>query len=163
MKYFKISILFVLSSIFILNSCESDIDEEKPIIDIDFEGAFPVNCDTLYFGDTITMKVLFTDNVELGSYSLDIHNNFDHHTHTTEVTECNLDDVKDPDNPFVLLENYSIPEGLSEYKTSLNIYIPKSDSEGVYDDGDYHFFISLTDKVGWSKQMGLSIKILQRK
>ena len=33
---------------------------------------------------------------------------------------------------------------------------------GLYDEGDYHFFISLTDKEGWSAQKGLSVKMLHR-
>jgi len=149
------------------NACEKDdeIDEKKPIIDLTIQDAFPVNCDTLYFGETFELKVLFSDNVELGSenaYSIDIHHNFDHHSHSTEVTECNLDPKKDPVNPFLLIENYDIPEGLREYTTDLSISIPSADEDGQYDEGDYHFMIKVTDKEGWSVQKGLSIKMLHR-
>jgi hypothetical protein len=105
---------------------------------------------------------LFTDNAELGSYSIDIHNNFDHHSHSTEVTECSLDPIKDPVNPFLFIEDYNIPAGQSDYQTNMSISIPSSNGNGVYDEGDYHFFISLTDKEGWSAQKGLSIKMLHR-
>ena len=151
----------VILLIFAFTTChKDDVDDEKPAIDLTFPDAFPVNCDTLYFGETVTFKALFTDNIELGSYSIDIHNNFDHHSHSTEVTECNLDDIKNPINPYVSIEDYDIPEGLDAYETSLEIIIPNSDSNGEFDEGDYHFFISLTDKEGWSTQKGLSIKIL---
>jgi hypothetical protein len=30
-----------------------------------------------------------------------------------------------------------------------------------FDPGDYHFFISLTDREGWSAQKGLNIKVLK--
>lgn len=143
-------------------SCEKDIDKEKPIIDLSIPDAFPVNCDTLYFGETFELKALFSDNAELGSYSIDIHNNFDHHAHSTEVTECTLDPVKDPVNPFLLMEGYDIPASLMEYETDVSISIPASNGTGTYDEGDYHFFISLTDAEGWSTQKGLSIKILYR-
>lgn len=162
MKAFKIfsGLIFML---FVFSTCSKDeVDDEKPEIDLTVSGAFPQNCDTLYFGETFTFKVLFTDNVELGSFSIDIHNNFDHHSHSTEVTECNLDDVKDPVNAYVSIEDYDIPEGLNTYEMLLGITIPNSDSEGEFDEGDYHFFISLTDKEGWSIQKGLSIKILRR-
>jgi hypothetical protein len=154
-------ILFFILLIFII-SCEKDddIDTEKPIIDLTIQDAFPVNCDTLYFGVTFELKTLFSDNAELGSYSIEIHNNFDHHSHSTEVTECNLDPIKDPVNPFTFIEDYDIPTGIKEYETNILISIPSGNANGTFDEGDYHFMIRLTDKEGWSTQKGLSIKIL---
>ncbi|HDP55202.1 MAG TPA: DUF4625 domain-containing protein, partial [Bacteroidetes bacterium] len=134
----------------------------KPVIDLSIQDAFPVNCDTLYFGESFELKVLFTDNVELGSYSIDIHHNFDHHSHSTEVIECSLDPIKDPINPFLFIEDYNIPAGQTHYQTNTSISIPARNENGAYDEGDYHFFISLTDKEGWSAQKGLSIKMLHR-
>ena len=146
------------------NSCgkEDEIDKVKPVIDLSIQNAFPVNCDTLYFGESFELKVLFTDNVELGSYSIDIHNNFDHHSHSTEVTKCSLDQIKDPVNPFLFIDDYNIPAGQSDFQTNMPISIPSGNRNGAYDEGDYHFFISLTDKEGWSAQKGLSIKMLHR-
>jgi hypothetical protein len=167
MKYIKILALLVLIlPLFISCGDDDEIDEEVPEIDLSIDGAFPTNCDTLYFGETFTMKVLFSDNVELGScdaYSIDIHNNFDHHSHTTEVVECNLDDIKDAVNAYVSITSYDIPEGVSEYETDLEITLPSTDSDGnTYDTGDYHFFFSISDKEGWTTQKGLSLKILYR-
>lgn len=144
-------------------SCEKEIDKELPVIDLGIQDAFPVNCDTLYFGESFELKVLFSDNAELGSFSIDIHNNFDHHSHSTEVSECHLGPVKEPVNPFKLIEEYEIPAGQTEYETDLSISVPSGNETGPYDEGDYHFFISLTDAEGWSSQKGLSIKILERK
>ena len=160
----KNSIILLGFLFFLLGSCEkdNDIDTEKPSIDISFADAFPVNCGTIYFGESFELKVLFSDNAELGSYSIDIHNNFDHHSHSTEVTACSLGSVKEPVNPYVFIDDYSIASGLKEYQTSLSISVPAGDNAGMYDEGDYHFFISLTDKEGWSAQKGLSIKMLHR-
>lgn len=146
------------------NACNKDneIDTEKPIIDLSIRDAFPLNCDTLYFGESFKFKVLFTDNVELGSYSLDIHHNFDHHSHSTEVSDCQLDLKKNPLNPFVLIQDFEIPNGLKNYETSQIISIPSGNGNSLYDEGDYHFFIRLTDKEGWSDQKGLSIKMVHR-
>lgn len=164
-RYF-IFFTLLLAVFFIIGfiSCENaeEIDTEKPSIDLSIQDAFPINCDTLYFGESFEMKVLFEDNFELGSYSVDIHNNFDHHSHTTEVNACQMDDKKTPVNPFIFINDFEIPENNSSYQTKLTIEIPESNSDGFYDDGDYHFFISLTDKEGWSAQKGLSIKILHR-
>ena len=162
MKILKIlSVLFVVSMLF---SCdkEKDIDTEKPNIDISFSDAFPQNCDTLYFDEAFEFKVIFTDNFELGSFSLSIHNNFDHHSHSTEVTECTRSTEKEPVNPFYFIQDYSIPDGLKEYKTNMSILIPANNASGLFDEGDYHFFIRLTDETGWSSQKGLSIKMFHR-
>ena len=91
------------------------------------------------------------------------HNNFDHHSHSTEVSACELWPVKIPVNPFVFIDDFDIPAGSTEFKTSQIISIPTSNGNGEFDEGDYHFFISLTDKEGWSTQKGLSIKIIKRK
>lgn len=163
MKIIKLLSIIIGLSIF-FGSCEKEdeVDTEKPSIDLSIQDAFPVNCDTLYFGESFEFKVLFSDNIELGSYSIDMHNNFDHHSHSTEVVECNLDPIKAPVNPFLFIEDFDIPTGLNEYETSLSISIPSGDGNGDYDEGDYHFFISLTDNEGWSAQKGLSIKMLHR-
>lgn len=163
MKIFKIVVIPVVL-LFLFNSCkkEQEIDKQKPEIDLSFSDAFPVNCDTLYFGESFNFRVLFSDNIELGSYSIDIHNNFDHHSHSTEVTECDLDPIKESINPFTFIQDYSIPTRSKEYETNLSISISSGNSDGSFDEGDYHFFISLTDKEGWSAQKGLSIKILNR-
>jgi hypothetical protein len=163
MKTFSVFYTGVFVLLF-LAACEKDheTDREKPVIDLSIQDAFPLNCDTLFFGELLEIKVRFSDNAELGSFSIDMHHNFDHHSHSTEVTECSLDPVKTPVNPFLLIEDYAIPEGKKAYETSLKISLPTGSNEGFYDDGDYHFFISLTDKEGWSVQKGLSIKMLHR-
>jgi hypothetical protein len=141
---------------------ENDIDTEKPEIDNSFTGSFPANCDTLYFGETFELKLKFSDNFELGSYNISIHDNFDHHSHSTEITECWLDPKKEPVNPFTFIQDFSIPDGTKEFETDEIVEIPDGNESGLYDEGDYHFFISLTDKEGWSDQKGLSIKIIYR-
>ncbi len=162
MKTFRL-IFISVSLILFLNSCgKEEIDNKKPEIDLNIQEAFPVNCDTLYFGETFTFKSLFTDNVELGSYSIDIHHNFDHHSHSTEVTECTLGPKKDPVNPLTFIQDYQIPQGLKNYETNHEINILSGNNISEFDEGDYHFFINLTDKEGWSAQKGLSIKILRR-
>lgn len=151
----------------VLAAChkDQDIDTQKPEIDLSAADAFPVMCDTLYFGETCTLKVLLTDNAELGSkqaFSIDIHNNFNHHSHSTEVEECSANPIKEPINPFSMIQDFAIPEGLGRYETNFSITIPDGNANGQFDEGDYHFYISLTDQSGWSVQKGLSIKMLRR-
>ena len=157
-------IIYSLFFLFVLISCEKDenIDTEKPQILNDFSDAFPTHCDTLYFGESFDLRLLLTDNMELGSFSIGIHNNFDHHSHSTEVTECSLGPVKEPVNPLVFIDDYPIPDELKEYETNRMVSIPAENDSGLFDEGDYHFFIRLTDNEGWSAQKGLSIKMLYR-
>lgn len=138
------------------------IDDEKPIIDMDFAESFPKNCDTIYFGETFVVKAVFSDNANLGSYRIDIHNNFDHHSHSTDVMQCELWPIKNPVNPYLLISNYNIPEGSQTYELTMEVEVPQGNESGTYDEGDYHFFISLTDREGWSTQRGIGVKILYR-
>lgn len=160
MKTYRVIIVMLLMALVFSCGKSDEIDTEKPIISINFDDAFPVNCDTIYLGEEFILKVIFSDNAELGSFSIDIHHNFDHHSHSTELAACSFGQVKTPVNPFTLIQDYSIPEGIKEYETSLPVNIPSGNSSGLFDDGDYHLFISLTDKEGWSAQKGLSIKML---
>ena len=160
----KIIILLVVLSI-LLNACQDDekptIDTEKPLIDLTILDAFPTSCDTLYFDEPFIVKALLTDNVELGAFNIDIHNNFDHHTHSTEFEQCTLGAIKTAENPYVYIQDYTLPV-TNEFTTDVSMTIPSSDGTDLYDEGDYHFQIRLTDKEGWSTMKGLNVKLLRR-
>ena len=152
----------ILAALFIstltFTSCSSDsteIDKEYPVIDISAANAFPIQCSEVKRGQKISFRAKFTDNAQLGSYSLDIHHNFDHHTHSTEVNNCAAEPVKKPLNPMLYINSVTIPQGQKVYDASQEINIPND-----IDPGDYHFMIRLTDKEGWQTIKGLSIKIL---
>ncbi|PBJ11283.1 DUF4625 domain-containing protein [Flavobacterium sp. ACN6] len=154
----KIKFLIGVFALVFISSCSSDnaeIDTEYPVIDITGATSFPIQCSRIERGQTITFKAIFNDNVALGSYSLDIHHNFDHHTHSTEVTSCEMEAVKKPVKPMLFINNYTIPDGVKNYEATAQITIPAD-----VDPGDYHFMIRLTDKEGWQTLKGLSIKIL---
>ncbi|WP_125719047.1 DUF4625 domain-containing protein [Flavobacterium ustbae] len=154
----KIKLLLGILALAFISSCSSDnaeIDTEYPVVDISGSNAFPIQCSTIERGKTFTFKASFNDNVALGSYSLDIHHNFDHHTHSTEVESCEMEAVKKPVKPMLFINNYTIPDGVKNYEATAQISIPAD-----VDPGDYHFMIRLTDKEGWQTLKGLSIKIL---
>ncbi|MBK1440697.1 DUF4625 domain-containing protein [Parapedobacter sp. ISTM3] len=147
--------VFVLLSV--LLSCSKDsetTDTEYPEIDMAYAEAFPVQCSTIRRGETFVFRALFSDNVALGSFSLDVHHNFDHHTHSTEVNDCGLDPVKTPETPFVYIRSFDIPGGPQTYEARMEIAVPAD-----VDPGDYHFMIRVTDREGWQTMKGLSIKI----
>lgn len=147
------------ATMLVMTGCSSDdddkiVDTEYPEIIQENNNSFPLQCSVIQKGQKLIFTTVFRDNVELGSYSLDVHHNFDHHTHTTEVEECNLQPKKTPVKPFNFIKSYDIPVGLKEYHATKEIDIPAD-----IDPGDYHFMIRVTDKEGWQTLKGLSIKI----
>lgn len=140
-----------------LFSCGEDgKDDIYPVIDMSGSEAFPKDCDTIRIGQFFVFRTSFYDNAELGSYSLDIHNNFDHHTHSSSIVECPPDPVKTPVNPFVFIREFDIPAGLTEFQASDTVVIPP----GV-DPGDYHLMVRLTDREGWQAIKGISVKLVE--
>jgi len=154
----KALILFacIFSLIFSVSCENEEKDTELPVIMMNGTEHFPQNCDTVFIGESFTFSARFTDNYELGSYTIDIHHNFDHHSHSTDVADCPAEPVKSATNPFLLIEQLDMPDGINEYDASLTIEIP----EGA-DPGDYHMMVRLTDKTGWQAIRGISIKVVQ--
>ena len=130
------------------------IDKEYPIIDVSAANAFPKQCSIIKRGESFTFTANVTDNAELGTVGVDVHHNFDQHSHSTEVTACALSAKKTPVNPFLLVQSYSIPAGSKAYQINQTINVPAD-----VDPGDYHFLIRLVDKEGWQTIKGISIKI----
>lgn len=133
---------------------ENKPDKEKPTININYEGGFPRPCDVLERGETYTIRVNVSDNIGLATYAIDLHNNFDHHTHDDQGSKCNLEPTKTPDNPLILMENYDIKQTPKTYEISQSITIPKD-----IDTGDYHCQISVIDVTGWQSRTSVDIKI----
>lgn len=149
------SLLFLLFTSGCTKSKDT-IDQEYPVIDISIEGAFPVQCTEIIKGEKFVFRAHFSDNAELGTYSLDIHNNFDGHNHSTEVEECGEHEHKTPVNPFVFIQTYTIPSGKKNFEAVQEISVPAD-----VDAGNYHFTIRLTDKQGWQTVKGVSIRVLE--
>lgn len=133
---------------------DTKIDDTPPVIDLTVSGAFPVQCSEITRGQSFEFKARFTDDTELGSYGLDIHNNFDQHSHSTETTQCEAEAPKTPVRPFLLVRNFTIPAGNTAYEATTTVDVPAD-----VDPGDYHFMIKLTDKQGWQSVRGISVKI----
>lgn len=150
---------FIFGTTLLMVSCSDDSNEtqakdiEKPRIE-DGHVPNPIDCQVYTRGQVIPLRYTFTDNQELGNFNIEIHNNFDHHTHSTSATECTLDPKKSPVNPWVFNQSQKIPAGKKSFEAKLDITIPED-----IDTGDYHFMIRLTDKAGWQQLKAVSIKI----
>lgn len=148
----------LLSFLVLLSACskkdQEAIDTTYPEIDVLTNSAFPKQCSEIQRGQSFTAKIHVSDNKELGSVSIDIHHNFDHHSHSTEVAACNMEPIKTPVKPMVLIQTIPVPGNQTDYVAEQVINIPVD-----VDPGDYHFLIRVTDKEGWQTIKGLSIKI----
>ena len=113
------------------------------------------------------------DNQELGNFNIEIHNNFDHHTHSTEADdhdhdhemgECDDDEEHEHEhehehsegNAWVYNRDFTIPAGQRQYDARVDIPIPADAALG-----DYHFMIRLTDRAGWQQLHAVAIKITE--
>ena len=140
-----------------LGACSStDTDTTVPEILPVGEATGPLNCQEFSRGEAIFFDYLFRDDTELGAFNLEIHNNFDHHTHSTEAGECRQDPAKQPVKPWILNKDYPIPAGSTSYEAKVTIPVPED-----VDPGEYHFMIRLTDRSGWQQLKSVSIRILE--
>ena len=137
-----------------LFSCENsgDKDMQKPVIEV----SFPQSCVELQCGESFTFRAQFFDNAELGSYNIEIHHNFDHHSHSTDNVECELDEKKTPVKAWIFNCDYDIPAGQKAFEANSEIAVPAD-----IDAGDYHFMVRLTDRSGWQQLAAVSVKITE--
>lgn len=154
----NMSLMVALITILTINfaACGSDDDKDMtpPAISADGIVANPVNCQQYHPGDIIPFHYIMTDNQELGNYNIEIHNNFDHHTHGTSSTECPMETKKVPVSPWIYNKDFTIPAGQRTHTARIDIAIPAD-----IDSGDYHFMIRLTDRAGWQQLKAMAIKV----
>ncbi len=156
--------------IFSLTSCQPEKrDLEPPVIrEVDF---LPANCDIYYVGDTINVHFNVSDNEELGSFNIEIHNNFDHHTHGTSIVDCDEHEGdehnhaegedhqhEEVEGAWVYQQDYVFMSGALVADVDQQIPVPDSVTPG-----DYHFMLRLTDRAGWQtiKAVGIELKAIE--
>lgn len=174
-KIINMSLLMALITILTLsfNACGSDDDKDMtpPVISADGITANPINCQQYHPGDVIPFHYVMLDNQELGNFNIEVHNNFDHHTHSTEADdhdhdhemgECDDDEEHEHEhehsegNAWVYNHDFTIPAGQRQYDARVDIPIPADAALG-----DYHFMIRLTDRAGWQQLHAVAIKITE--
>ena len=155
------------------NDNEEKIDTDSPTIDMSTDAIFSIKCPIAYLGEELTVTPIFRDNIELGNYTISIHHNFDHHSHSTETGEHDdHDDDEDCDSGtpkteeeirqlqeqgrlFTYTKTYSIPAEQKEYRAEQRIIIPNT-----IEPGNYHFTVRVTDHAGWQSFKTYSLKII---
>lgn len=148
-KLYITPILFTVISLFVISCSSSDddtIDTVKPTIVIND----PVNGKIITPGTDIHFDADFTDNVELASYKIDIHNTDDGHSHArTPSAEV----------PWAYNQAYTINSGLKNIHVHNHISVPTEINGSPIQQGNYHFGVYLIDKSGNQQQVFIDIVI----
>lgn len=150
----KKNILIILTVLAALAAC-TEKDMTPPEILPVGDYASPLNCQEFARGAVLPFAYLFTDDTQLGSFNIEVHNNFDHHTHSTEAEECKEDPAKEPVNPWIFNQDYPIPAGHTSHEALFDIPIPEDADPGLY-----HFMIRVTDASGWQQIRSVSIRLI---
>ncbi|WP_424492383.1 DUF4625 domain-containing protein [Salinimicrobium sp. GXAS 041] len=149
----KLVYLFSITASLFLASCSEDddviIDTEAPEISI----AEPHDEEEIAPGGEIHFDALFTDNVELASYKIEIHSAFDGHTHAMTKQEDHQD------NPWSYSEVYTIENGQTSFEAHHHIPVPAEIGGEAISEGHYHFGVYVTDAAGNEEQAFLEIHI----
>ncbi|MBR1878804.1 MAG: DUF4625 domain-containing protein [Paludibacteraceae bacterium] len=165
----NIILLFALGAMIIgFAACEKTAKDLTPPV-IDEAGFLPADCDIYYLGDTIQVHFVCSDDTELGNFNIEIHNNFDHHTHGTSSVDCDGEEGDDHhhdgdeeheheheavEGAWVFNQDYAIVRGLSSDTVDIAIPVPADVLEG-----DYHFMLRLTDRAGWQTLKAVAIHL----
>lgn len=168
LKFLSLTLALICSMALGFTACGDDDDRDMTPPAISDEGitANPVNCQVYQRGEVIAFHYIFTDDQELGNYAIEVHSNFDHHSHSTEGDdhaghECDDDDDHEGDHhdegtPWKETFPFTIPSGLKHFEARQDLQIPANATPG-----DYHFMIRLTDHAGWQQLKAVAIKILE--
>ncbi|MBZ9730211.1 DUF4625 domain-containing protein [Salegentibacter sp. JZCK2] len=142
--------LFSITASLLFASCSDDdtvIDTESPEITI----MEPHDDEEIAPGGELHFEALFTDNVELASYKIDVHSNFDGHDHAS---------LKQSEGKtWSYSEVFQIEPGQTSFTAVQHIEVPETIdgmaiSEGVYDVG-----VFVTDAAGNEAQAFVEVHI----
>jgi hypothetical protein len=161
----RVNVLLIILSIFtmVLVSCgKDDVDTTKPVIKLNNladETAFQP-------GDTIQFECVFSDNVELLSYKVDIHGVSDEHEHeykSLEVVPKSLL-LEEEGHEWSFEKSWEFEKGQQQVSVShKEIVIPETIMEGQIEEpilpGHYHFGVFCADVAGNENFVFVEIKI----
>jgi hypothetical protein len=140
----KIVFFICLTAMFsiVLNGCKEDSDTTKPVINL----IEPAEGDALQIGGEhgVHFEVEFSDNEMLASYKVNIHPDFDGHTHTL-AGETTVD--------YEFEKSWSI-SGKNADIHHHEITIPENATPG-----DYHLMVYCTDAAGNESHIAVNVEL----
>lgn len=132
----KLFILSILSIAFTLSftACSNDdvADTTRPVIELDE----PEDGDELLIGTGIHFECDFSDDVMLGSYLIEIHSNFDGHSHKAASRAAS-------EEPFFFKKSYDLSSLRNTHVHHHDVVIPENATPG-----NYHLVVYCTDAAG---------------
>lgn len=136
----------------LVTSCSSDdntvVDTQSPTIAV----GEPHNEEEVAPGEELHIEAVFTDNVALASYKIEIHEDFDDHTHAINKSEHE-------NNPWSYDEVFQIPAGQSSFEAIHHLDVPTEINGMSISEGAYHVGIYVTDTAGNEEQAFLEVHI----
>jgi hypothetical protein len=144
----KIVSIFIIPAIALATVCTScdKADNQKPVINL----IEPEEGDALQIGADVHFEMEITDNEELRSYKVEIHHNFDNHTHAeTKATADDSDPV-----PFAFNKSWDVSGLKNKLEHHHEIVIPANAAEGAY-----HFMVYCTDAAGNESYVARNIQL----
>ncbi len=132
MKTLKFYFILALAFVFSFLSCDKDdeADTTKPVIELDE----PEDGDELLIGAGVHFECDFSDDVKLGSYLIEIHSNFDGHSHTKSANG---------EVPFFFKQSYDLSGLKNAHVHHHDVVIPENATPG-----NYHLVVYCTDAAG---------------
>ena len=140
--------LIALFTLTFFASCSNDDDEildsEKPEITIND----PVENEVFQVGGELHFDIDLSDNDALASYKVDIHNNFDGHTHSGVLNNTVGTKQASTISPWAYNQSFQIEGTPKTYHAHEHIEIPDNIAEGPY-----HLGITVIDVSGNENQV----------
>lgn len=153
MKNFPLifSLFFILAVAGFYSCEEDDADTQEPVIQL----MAPEDGTVLYAGGDIHFEVEFEDDTELRSYKVDIHSNFDGHTHKGTLTAGE-------GHPWSYQQSWDFEPGKKNTHVHHHeIVVPETIEGEPIATGDYHFMVYCTDAAGNESWVAKAIEIQQ--
>ena len=140
-RYQGIVLISIFVTLLVINGC---IFQDSELVDItapEIEVSYPEAGTHFVAGGFVQFEGTFRDDLELGSYSIDIHDNLDGHGHGRIASPS--------DDPSLIWwsskNNFTIPEGYIIYNAQHNDDIEISANALA---GPYHFIVQAVDNAG---------------
>lgn len=146
-KYFLTTVIALIALSFV--SCEkNEADNQAPVIHL----VAPEEDEPVKPGSGIYLEAVFSDNVALGKYKVNIHGSFDGHSHGHAAVRAAEDSVAFEktwlDDEFVVAGEEPIAGKRSVTVHHRKIVIPTEINGKPIKEGHYHFMIHCTDRAG---------------
>jgi hypothetical protein len=141
-RYFSICLVAIFA--LLAAACGDDSDNTKPVIDL----VEPADGDVLQIGDSVHFEMNLSDNEMLHSYKVDIHDNFDSHSHALS----RADDGET--TPFSFNRTWDVSGKKNAHVHHHQIFIPENATPGAY-----HLVVYCTDEAGNESRVARDIEL----